>query len=29
MINFLIDNMAPIMFAALVVFLQLGYPSAF
>jgi TRAP-type mannitol/chloroaromatic compound transport system permease large subunit len=29
MINFLIDNMAPIMFAALVVFLLLGYPAAF
>jgi tripartite ATP-independent transporter DctM subunit len=29
MIHFLIDNMAPIMFAALVVFLLLGYPAAF
>ncbi|MGH8515131.1 MAG: C4-dicarboxylate ABC transporter, partial [Gammaproteobacteria bacterium] len=29
MIGFLIDNMAPIMFAALVVFLLLGYPVAF
>jgi TRAP-type mannitol/chloroaromatic compound transport system permease large subunit len=29
MIEFLIDNMAPIMFAALVVFLLLGYPVAF
>ena len=27
MIAFLIDNMAPIMFAALVVFLLLGYPG--
>jgi TRAP-type mannitol/chloroaromatic compound transport system permease large subunit len=29
MINFLIENMAPIMFMALVVFLLLGYPAAF
>ncbi|MGI8527217.1 MAG: TRAP transporter large permease [Pseudolabrys sp.] len=29
MLNFIIDNMAPIMFAALVVFLLLGYPAAF
>ena len=29
MLTFLIDNMAPIMFAALVVFLLLGYPAAF
>ena len=29
MTNFLIENMAPIMFAALVVFLLLGYPAAF
>jgi TRAP-type mannitol/chloroaromatic compound transport system permease large subunit len=29
MIQFLIDNMAPIMFGALVVFLLLGYPAAF
>ena len=29
MIEFLIDNMAPIMFAALVVFLLIGYPVAF
>ena len=29
MIDLLIDNMAPIMFAALVVFLLLGYPVAF
>jgi TRAP-type mannitol/chloroaromatic compound transport system permease large subunit len=29
MMHFLIDNMAPIMFAALVVFLLLGYPAAF
>src|SRR5919109_4061343 len=29
MTQFLIDNMAPIMFAALVVFLLLGYPVAF
>ena len=27
--TFLIDNMAPIMFVALVVFLLLGYPAAF
>ena len=29
MIQFIIDNMAPLMFAALVVFLLLGYPVAF
>ena len=29
MAAFLIDNMAPLMFAALVVFLLLGYPVAF
>jgi tripartite ATP-independent transporter DctM subunit len=29
MLAFIIDNMAPIMFAALVVFLLLGYPAAF
>ena len=29
MVHFLIDNMAPIMFGALVVFLLLGYPAAF
>ena len=29
MVEFLIHNMAPIMFAALVVFLLLGYPVAF
>jgi tripartite ATP-independent transporter DctM subunit len=29
MITFLINNMAPIMFASLVVFLLLGYPAAF
>src|SRR5437870_4606678 len=29
MTAFLIDNMAPIMFAALVIFLLLGYPVAF
>lgn len=29
MLTFFIDNMAPIMFAALVVFLLLGYPAAF
>src|SRR5215207_7886447 len=29
MIGFLIDNMAPIMFAALVIFLLIGYPVAF
>jgi TRAP-type mannitol/chloroaromatic compound transport system permease large subunit len=29
MLNFLIENMAPIMFLALVVFLLLGYPAAF
>jgi TRAP-type mannitol/chloroaromatic compound transport system permease large subunit len=29
MTQFLIQNMAPIMFAALVVFLLLGYPVAF
>ena len=29
MIELLIHNMAPIMFAALVVFLLLGYPVAF
>jgi len=29
MVGFFIDNMAPIMFAALVVFLLLGYPVAF
>src|SRR5215468_10757567 len=29
MIQFLIENMAPIMFAALVIFLLLGYPVAF
>ncbi len=29
MLTVLIDNMAPIMFAALVVFLLLGYPAAF
>ena len=29
MITFLIDNMAPVMFAALVIFLLLGYPAAF
>jgi tripartite ATP-independent transporter DctM subunit len=29
MLSFFIDNMAPIMFAALVVFLLLGYPAAF
>jgi TRAP-type mannitol/chloroaromatic compound transport system permease large subunit len=29
MIGFLIDNMAPIMFVALVIFLLLGYPVAF
>ena len=29
MVNFLIENMAPIMFVALVVFLLLGYPAAF
>ena len=26
---FLVDNMAPIMFGALVLFLLLGYPAAF
>jgi TRAP-type mannitol/chloroaromatic compound transport system permease large subunit len=29
MLSFIIDNMAPIMFAALVLFLLLGYPAAF
>ncbi|HWC94983.1 MAG TPA: TRAP transporter large permease subunit [Pseudolabrys sp.] len=29
MISFIIENMAPIMFAALVLFLLLGYPAAF
>jgi TRAP-type mannitol/chloroaromatic compound transport system permease large subunit len=29
MLSFIIDNMAPIMFAALVIFLLLGYPAAF
>ena len=29
MLAFIIDNMAPIMFMALVVFLLLGYPVAF
>ncbi len=29
MLSFFVDNMAPIMFAALVVFLLLGYPAAF
>jgi tripartite ATP-independent transporter DctM subunit len=29
MLHFVIENMAPIMFAALVVFLLLGYPAAF
>ena len=29
MIAFIIENMAPIMFGALVVFLLLGYPAAF
>src|SRR3569832_1837475 len=29
MIAFIIENMAPIMFASLVVFLLLGYPAAF
>ena len=29
MTAFLIENMAPIMFVALVIFLLLGYPAAF
>lgn len=29
MTSFIIENMAPIMFAALVLFLLLGYPAAF
>jgi TRAP-type mannitol/chloroaromatic compound transport system permease large subunit len=29
MVAFVIENMAPIMFASLVVFLLLGYPAAF
>ena len=29
MTSFLVDNMAPLMFAALVVFLLIGYPVAF